>query len=238
MRAIKITAKDIMSRRIASVPPNTSCRMAAQTMLKRRVSALLVLDSKRRLLGIITEGDLVHRAELGTRKKGSWWLNLLTPDRDLARSYAKAHGRKVADAMSRNVVSVSSDTKIPNIVALLDEHRIKRLPVLDGDGKAIGVVSRADILAAFVSSALGKGSDAPLSDAAASAEIRRRLNAESWSDMALVNVSVERGVAKVRGVCAMPAVYDAVRTLCEDVPGIRHVDLSGFKEARAALKAR
>ena len=238
MRAAMTTAKEIMSTRIASVPPDASCRIAAQTMLKRKVSALLVFDSKRRLLGVVSEGDLVHRTELGTRRKGSWWLNLLTPDRELARNYAKAYGRKVADAMTRTVVAVSPDTKIPHIVNLLDQHRIKRVPVVDAMGKVVGVVSRADILAAFVSSALGKKSDVALSDAAASAEIRRRLDAESWSDMALLNISVARGVAKVRGVCAMPAVYDAVRTLCEGVPGIRHVDLNGFEEVRAALRKK
>lgn len=230
-----LAAKDIMSSKIASISPEASARMAAKTMLKRKVSALLVLDSKRRLLGVISEGDLVHRIELDTRKKGSWWLNLLTPDRELARDYARAHGRKVADAMSRSVVTVSPDAKMPAIVALLDKHRIKRVPVVGADGKVLGVVSRADILKAFAQASLDAAGSAPLSDAEASAEVRKRLRKESWSDTALLNVSVERGVARVGGICASKAQADAIRALCEEVPGIRHVDLDGLQVSKSAI---
>lgn len=230
-----LSAKDIMSSKIASISPEASARMAAKTMLKRKVSALLVLDSKRRLLGVISEGDLVHRIELDTRKKGAWWLNLLTPDRELARDYARAHGRKVADAMSRSVVTVSPDAKMPAIVALLDKHRIKRVPVVGADGKVLGVVSRADILKAFAQAALDAAGSAPLSDAEASAEVRKRLRKESWSDTALLNVSVERGVARVGGICASKAQADAIRALCEEVPGIRHVDLDGLQVSKSVI---
>lgn len=154
MTTDKTTAKDIMSTRVASIAPDMSVRLAAKLMLKRKVSALLVLDSKRRPIGVLSEGDLVHRIELDTRKKGSWWLNLLTPDRDLARDYARAHGRKVADAMSRQVVTITPDTKLPAIVALLDKHRIKRVPVVGEGGRVVGVVSRADVLGAFAKAAL------------------------------------------------------------------------------------
>lgn len=230
-----LAAKDIMSSKIASISPEASARMAAKTMLKRKVSALLVLDSKRRLLGVISEGDLVHRIELDTRKKGSWWLNLLTPDRELARDYARAHGRKVADAMSRSVVTVSPDAKIPAIVALMDKHRIKRVPVVGSDGKPVGIVSRADVLKAFAQASLDAAGSAPLSDAEASAEVRKRLRKESWSDTALLNVSVERGVARVGGICASKAQADAIRALCEEVPGIRHVDLDGLQVSKSAI---
>jgi CBS-domain-containing membrane protein len=204
-------------------------------MLKRKVSALLVLDSKRRLLGVISEGDLVHRIELDTRKKGSWWLNLLTPDRELARDYARAHGRKVADAMSRNVVSVSPDAKLPAIVALMDKHRIKRVPVVGADAKPVGVVSRADVLAAFAKAALDAEDRAPLSDAEASGEIRKRLRKQPWSDSALLNVSVERGLARVGGICASKAQADAIRALCEEIPGVRHVDLDALQVSPSAI---
>jgi CBS domain-containing protein len=232
---MNIVAKDIMSTKIASIAPDASARMAAKTMLKRKVSALLVLDSKRRLLGVISEGDLVHRIELDTRKKGSWWLNLLTPDRDLARDYARAHGRKVADAMSRNVVTVSPDAQMPAIVALMDKHRIKRVPVVDAGGKPVGVVSRADVLAAFAKAALDAEDEAPLSDADASAEIRKRLRKEAWSDSVLLNVSVERGNARVGGICASKVQADAIRALCAEVPGIRHVDVDALQVSATAI---
>lgn len=235
MTTDKTTAKDIMSTRVASIAPDMSVRLAAKLMLKRKVSALLVLDSKRRPIGVLSEGDLVHRIELDTRKKGSWWLNLLTPDRDLARDYARAHGRKVADAMSRQVVTITPDTKLPAIVALLDKHRIKRVPVVGEGGRVVGVVSRADVLGAFAKAALAAEGGAALGDAECSAEIRKRLCKESWGDSALVNISVDSGVARVWGVVASRAQHDAVRALCEEVPGVRHVDLDALQVARSAV---
>ncbi len=111
-------ASDIMSTKIASIAPEAGVRLAAEFMLKRKVSALLVLDPKKRLLGIVSEGDLVHRAELGTRKKGSWWLNMLASDRDLARQYARAHGRRVADVMTRNCVVASPGTTVAEPISI------------------------------------------------------------------------------------------------------------------------
>jgi CBS domain-containing protein len=223
-----LVASDVMTTRIATVAPSVNVRLAAELMLKRNVSALLVLDSKKRLIGVCSEGDLVHRAELGSRKKGSWWLNLVTRDRDMARDYARAHGRRVSDAMSRNVVGVDPKTPLATVVALMERHRIKRVPVLD-EGRVVGLVSRADILAAFVQTAKSATTKKALDNVAALDAIRKAMGKESWAGATLVSVTVNAGVARFSGIVATGAQRDALRALAENVPGIRHADLAALK---------
>lgn len=229
----ELVASDVMSTRLATVAPGVNVRLAAELMLKRKVSALLVLDTKKRLVGICSEGDLVHRAELGSRKKGSWWLNLVARDRDMARDYARAHGRLVSDAMSRNVVSVDPQTPLATVVALMERHKIKRVPVLD-EGRAVGLVSRADILAAFVRTAKATSAQKALDDVAALDAIRKAMGQESWAGATLVSVTVNAGVARFSGIVATAAQRDALRALAENVPGIRHADLAALKVDKSA----
>lgn len=228
-----LVASDVMSTRLATVAPGVNVRLAAELMLKRKVSALVVLDAKKRLVGICSEGDLVHRTELGSRKKGSWWLNLVARDRDMARDYARAHGRLVSDAMSRNVVSVDPQTPLATVVALMERHKIKRVPVVD-EGRVVGLVSRADILTAFVQTAKAATSQKALDDVAALDAIRKQMGKENWAGATLVSVTVHAGVARLSGIVATVAQRDALRALAANVPGIRHVELGALKIDKAA----
>jgi len=233
MAKADIAARDVMSTKLAAIAPGANIQLAAKLMLKRKVSALLVLDTKRRLLGICSEGDLVNRIELGSRKKGSWWLNLVARDRDMARDYARAHGRRVSDAMTRHVISVEPQTPISGVAALMDEHKIKRVPVVEA-GRVVGIVSRADILSALVRVGARATVEMGVNDAVAVGEIRKRMGKESWAGATLVSVSVRKGVATFAGIVASSAQHDALRALAEGVPGIRHVDDSKLTVDKAA----
>jgi CBS domain-containing protein len=233
MAKADITARDVMSTKLAAIAPGANIQLAAKLMLKRKVSALLVLDAKRRLLGICSEGDLVHRIELGSRKKGSWWLNLVARDRDMARDYARAHGRRVSDAMTRYVISVEPQTPLSSVAALMDRHNIKRVPVVEA-GRAVGIVSRADLLAALVRVGTRATVEKGIDDAEAVGLIRTRMGKESWADATLVSVSVRKGVATFAGIVASTAQRDALRALAEAVPGIRHVAVSKLAVDKAA----
>ncbi len=221
-------ASDIISTKIASIAPEAGVRLAAEFMLKRKISALLVLDPKKRLLGIVSEGDLVHRAELGTRKKGSWWLNILALDRDLARQYARAHGRRVADVMTRNCVVASPETTVAAIAELMEKHKVKRIPIVD-EGRVIGVVSRADIVAAFVRSAGERVAVHAADDAAATAEIRRKIAREPWIGSTMVSVAVTKGVASISGIVSSIAQRDAVRAIAEGTDGVRRANMLALR---------
>jgi CBS domain-containing protein len=136
-------AQDVMTAWVATIGVGATVREAAKLMSERRVSALPVLDEKDRLVGMVSEGDLVRRPELGTAASGSWWLQVLAEN--TAHDYVKAHATAVKDVMTSPVVSVQRSTPLHEVAGLLDRHRIKRVPVLEG-GRLVGIVSRADLV--------------------------------------------------------------------------------------------
>ena len=141
-------ASDVMTRNVISVPPDATVAEAVELMLERGISGLLVVDASGTLAGIVTEGDLLRRDELGTERRRSWWLRLIASPGRQAADFTRTHGRRVADVMTHDVVSVDAGAALEEIVALMEEHRIKRVPVLEGD-RVVGVVSRADLLRAL-----------------------------------------------------------------------------------------
>jgi CBS domain-containing protein len=143
-------AKDIMVTDVITVGPEASVRNAAKILLANRISALPVIDDQGHLVGIISEGDLVRRAELGTNNYQSWWLELFSGlDKEtLAKRFLKSHGRKVRDVMTTNVVTAKPTTPLRDIATVLEKNRIKRVPIV-AKGQVVGIVSRANIIQAL-----------------------------------------------------------------------------------------
>jgi CBS domain-containing protein len=138
-------AGDVMSAPVVTVRPDTPVREIARTLLTCRISAVPVTDIDGKILGIVSEGDLIRRAEFSTAKRASWWLGLLAEPEERAFAYLKGHGPLARDVMTSPVETVSADTQIAAIAELLEERRIKRVPVVRG-GKIVGIVSRANLL--------------------------------------------------------------------------------------------
>jgi CBS domain-containing protein len=162
-------AQDVMSTKVVTVAPDTPVTEIAKLLVERQISAVPVVFDDRRLLGIVSEGDLVHG--LGQeRAKRAWWLDLLTSPQTRAETYLKDHGRLACDVMTRSIISVTPDTTLPEIARLLEARRIKRVPVLR-EGELVGIVSRADLLRAF---ALRPAADASADDR----ELREGLTVE------------------------------------------------------------
>src|SRR6202790_3251711 len=144
-------AMDVMTTDVISVDPDTTIQALATLLAERGISGAPVVDSSGRLVGIISERDLLHRAEIGTarhhrERRRSWWLDHFACD--LAREYVKSHGRTVKDIMTRDVVTVTEDTDLGEVAALLEAKRIKRVPVVR-DGKVVGIISRANLVRAL-----------------------------------------------------------------------------------------
>lgn len=145
-------AKDIMSGTVVSIDPNATILEAAKLMMDQRISAVPVIDGMR-LVGMLSEGDLVHRAEIGTEEhRHSWWFRLFRDTGVLAEEYARSHSRHVFDVMTRRVHSVAELTPITDVAEVLDRNRIRRVPVLK-DQTVVGIVSRADLVKAIVAAA-------------------------------------------------------------------------------------
>ena len=217
-----MNASDVMTVRVVTIEPDATVQAAARLMLERGVSALPVVDKRGALVGIISEGDLVRRAETGTERKSSWWLTFISGADQLAYDFVKAHGTKVSDVMSKDVVVAKPDTPLREVARLLEDNRIKRVPVVEGD-LIVGVVSRANLLQALAS-AKPHAVAAPPSDAELRDTITDRLAAQAWSHPSLINPIVTDGVVEFWGMVLSPTERNAVRVLVEETPGVRGVN--------------
>ena len=143
-------AMDVMTKEVLTVSANTTVQAVAALLSERGISGVPVVDAANRVVGIVSEGDLLHRAEIGTERRGkrrsSWWLASLASD--LAPDYVKSHGRSVADVMTRKVISVSETTELADVAMLLETNGIKRVPVI-ANGVLVGIVSRANLVRAL-----------------------------------------------------------------------------------------
>lgn len=216
-------AKDVMTTWAATIDPDATIQEAAKLMFRRSISALPVVDGKDRLVGIISEGDLVRRAELGTdRGRSSWWLSFLAfPSENAAGDFVKTHATRVRDAMTSPVVSVTESTPLGKVALLLEKHRIKRVPVVRA-GQLVGIVSRADLVRQLAilppPKRAASGSDRSLRKA------MLKSIAESGLDASYINVSVSAGVLHVWGGVRSDTEKRALRVAAEGVRGLRRIE--------------
>ena len=99
---------DVMARRVISILPEASILEAVKLMLKNHISGLPVIDDRGKLVGILTEGDLLRRPEIGTERGRSRWLDALFGPGDAANAYVRSHSRKVQDVLTRDPVAVEA----------------------------------------------------------------------------------------------------------------------------------
>ena len=130
-------ARDVMVSPVITVKPSATVREVAETLLKHHISAVPVVDDQGHLVGIVSEGDLLRRAEAGTEQRRPWWLLGLTRDETLAEDYVKAHTRRVEDVMIRRVVTAAPDTPLHEVATLLEKSAIKRVPIVE-NGELVG----------------------------------------------------------------------------------------------------
>jgi CBS domain-containing protein len=214
-------AGDVMTRKVISVASDASAMQAGTLMLKHQISGLPVVDSSGVLLGIISEGDFLRRAELGTQRRRPRWLAFLIGPGRLASEYVHACGRKVKEIMTPNPYTVTEATPVTEVVQLMERHRIKRVPVVCGR-RLVGIVSRADLLGA-----LARLARATETVATNDAQIRERVMAElrrqSWAPLDLINVIVRDRIVELQGTITEDSARQAMVVAAENVPGVRAV---------------
>jgi len=176
-------AMDVMTTGVITVDPDTSVQAIATLLSERGISGVPVVDAADRLLGIVSEGDLLHRVETGTerltRRRRSWWLDTIASDQELARDYVKSHGRTAKDVMTREVISVTDTTDLAEVAMLLETKRIKRVPVLH-EGKLVGIVSRANLVRALAVTKSDSAVDAATDDRAIRSKLLAELMGQEW----------------------------------------------------------
>jgi CBS domain-containing protein len=225
-------AMDVMTTEVITIDPDTSVQALAALLSERGIAGVPVVDADNRVVGIVSEGDLLHRVETGTERRPqaragrrrSWWLDAIAVDRELARDYVRSHGRTVRDVMTRDVVSVSDTTELVDIAMLLETKRIKRVPVLR-NGKLVGIVSRANLVRALATSKSAPESIAEPGDRAISDQFLAELKAKSWVDLSSADIIVRGGVVHLWFSDEQPREERLTfRVAAENIPGVRRVE--------------
>jgi CBS-domain-containing membrane protein len=173
--------RDVMTKQVVSIDSEAPISLAIRLMLQKKISGLPVVDPAGNLVGVVTEGDFLRRAETGTQYTPPRWLEFLMGPGPMARDYVKAHGRTVSEVMTRDAKTVDEDTQLNDVVALMERNHIKRVPVLRGK-KLVGIVTRANLLRALVAT-LHAAPPAGNGDIAVREKILRDINSETWAPL-------------------------------------------------------
>ncbi|HEY8005766.1 MAG TPA: CBS domain-containing protein [Methylocella sp.] len=206
---------------VVTIGPEEDVSKAVKLLVDHDISALPVVDDERRVIGILSEADLLHRDKIGTEQHRAWWLEAVTPASVLALDYAKSHGRKVAEVMSEDIISADENTPLSDLANILEKNRIKRVPILK-DGKLVGIVSRSNLIQALASAPSQPEND-QLADRGIRSAILARLAEQSWTDFGERNIVVTNGVVNLWGLVGSPEEHKALLALAESVPGVREV---------------
>ena len=216
MRAI-----DVMTSHVVTATPQMTVQDVAKLMINNRISGIPIVDGDRQLVGIVTEGDLLRRAETGTERQRSRWSEWFSSNSRLVAEYIKSHSGRLADGMTRDVVGVSELATLGEIADLMETRRVKRVPVLH-DRKLVGIVSRADLLRVLVSS--GANSPDDDRDGAIRSRLLADLRKQRWVNCNESDIVVSDGVVHFWGVVGSEEERTALRVAAENIPGVRGVE--------------
>lgn len=218
-----LTAGEVMTSPALTVSPQENLYEAVRLMLEHAVSGLLVIDREGLAIGMLTEGDLLRRVELGTAQERSWLARLLAGPQKEAAEYLRTHERRVGDVMTRGVIGVDEDTSLAEVVETLASRGIKRVAVLRG-GRPLGVIGQADLLRILLDQ---RPKPTEAKEAEEDTVLKARLGAallvQPWVPAVRLRWDVVQGVAHLWGEVQGATVHAALRALAESVPGIRHV---------------
>lgn len=211
--------KDLMKTHVVSVKPENSVKHAAQIMLAKGISGLPVVDNDDLLVGMITEGDLLGRNEIGVelnRDENQGGKRSFT---DRAGALVKRQSWKVADVMSEGVITIEEGATVGRAAALMNNHHVKRIPVTR-DGRLIGIISRVDLLRLIATAE--PGNCAP-GDTAIKRSILTRLGETAFDDLVKLSVIVNEGVVHLWGNVRSTETKKAARVVSESVRGVAGV---------------
>jgi CBS domain-containing protein len=218
-----MNAGEIMTRPVITVTIDTTILEAAQLMVQHRISGLPVVDADGMMVvGMVTEGDLLRRAETGTQRRHAHWLEFLISPGRLARDYTEANARKVGEVMTPAVVTAEPQEPLRNVVGLMERRRIKRVPIVQ-NGRLVGIVSRANLVRALVRAMATPEREAPVSDQEIRGHILDEISKQPWGPRASVDVRVKDGAVELYGSITDERERAALQVVAESTPGVKAV---------------
>ena len=213
-------AHQIMTPEVITVGADTPIVEAVNMMLRHHVSGLPVVDAAGRLIGIISEGDFIRRAETGTEHERARWLSFLTGADRVAAEFVHEHGRKAGEIMTPNPFTVTEGTPLDQVAQIMGSNSVKRLPVLRGE-QLVGIITPSDFLTAvanFSDSVPGPSAD----DDHIRSEVITALRQASWR-VCRLNVFVRDGVVSLNGVVKKESIRKATIVAAENIAGVKKV---------------
>jgi CBS domain-containing protein len=214
-------ARDVMTQPVIKIAADASVMEAARLMLENRISGLPVVDAAGGLIGIVTEGDFLRRAETGTERRHSRFAEFFIGPGQLADEYVHSSGRTVHEVMSPKVHAVTEDTPLEDVVGLMESHGIKRVPVLRG-GELIGIITRANLVSALVQAA--QRARTPSSrDSGIREDLMAELKKQPWAPIGTIDVAVLDGVVTLSGVLNDQRQRRALCVAAGNIPGVKKV---------------
>lgn len=216
-----LTVADVMARDVITIAPDMPVQAVAMLLYERHISGAPVVDAAGRLVGILSEGDLMtHTAAIGEETPPrAWWLRLFSDRTARAEDYLKTHGLTAADVMTRDPHTVAPTASLAEVARLLERHHIKRLPVLEG-GRLVGIVSRANLLRGLATAE--RPGEVTANDREIAARLKAALDAESFGN--LVNPIVQDGTVHLWGLVDNDTERRALVLLAQRTPGVKAVE--------------
>jgi CBS domain-containing protein len=213
---------EIMTQPVVSVSSETTIAEAAQIMLQHRISGLPVVDDHQAVVGIVTEGDLLRRAETGTERRHHRLVELLLGPGHLAAEYVEAHARKVGEVMSTDVACVSPRDSLPQVVRLMEKRQIKRVPVVE-NSRIVGIVSRANLIQALITTLVESAPEPAASDEQIRDLVLAEITKQPWGPRSRADVHVKDKVASFYGSITDERERIALTVVAENIVGVKAV---------------
>jgi CBS domain-containing protein len=215
-------AKDIMTTAVMTVTPDSTVAHAIRLMLQKKISGLPVVDAAGRVVGMVTEGDLLRRAETGTERRRPRWLEFLLGPGRLAEEYTHTHGRKVEEVMTASPLTAGEESSLEEIVHLMEKRQIKRVPIVRGGEQLVGIVSRANLLHALASLSR-EVKTASQDDGSIREQLLKGLEKQPWAPVGALDIMVRDGVVDLWGAITDERERQALIVAAENVPGVKVV---------------
>lgn len=212
-------AVDVMTQNVVTVSPNSEVREIATLLLEHGISAVPVVGDGGKVLGIVSEGDLMRRVENDTNRRKSWWLKLFAGHD--AADYVKSHGRRASEIMTRDPITIDQEMPLHKISRLLEKHHIKRVPVVK-NGQLVGIVSRSNLLRGF--SVVATEASVTADDREIREAILKEVNDNTGVLVDRLNVMVSEGKVQLWGLVENQEEKMAVQVAAENAVGVKEVE--------------
>ena len=216
-------ARDVMAAEVATIAPNAPLHAVAATMVERGVTGLPVVDGSCGLLGLVTESDLLHRLAVAERKQHGYLRGAFASISRQAEEYARSHGQLAADVMTpaEDLVTAAEDATAEHLAGVMEERRIRHVPIVREGNRLAGMVTRAHLLRAALQ--LPEHRDAQAPDNVVRQAIMRAMRDQPWADRHFTFVDVKDGAVTFSGFVRDEHVKRGLRALAGEVPGVKDV---------------